>query len=195
MKIYTRRGDTGTTGLLGGERVPKSHPRIRAYGAVDELSSAMGWAASVVTDAEIGAHLTLLQHDLFVLGAHLAMPPSSGDRGRPETPALPASRVKQMEEWMDEAGSELPPLRAFILPGGSQGGAGVHLARTVCRRAEREVVALSEIEAVHEDVLRYLNRLADLLFVLARLENTRSGQSEVTWDKDREPVNPPHSQP
>lgn len=184
MKIYTRTGDQGTTGLFGGGRVPKTHPRLAAYGTVDELNSVVGLARTLVLDEEIGSRLGALQHDLFALGAHLATPPPVGSRRRPETPELPTSRVAEMERWMDEAEGELPPLREFILPGGCRGAAALHQARTVCRRAERETVALAETEGPQEDVLRYLNRLSDLLFVLARLENARSGTPEVTWRKE-----------
>ena len=184
MKIYTRTGDQGTTGLLGGGRVPKSHPRIAAYGTVDELNSTVGWAASVVEDPETRDRLSLLQHDLFALGSHLSVPPLPPGRRRPETPALPLGRVPEMEAWMDEAERELPPLREFVLPGGTEGASALHVARTVCRRAEREAVALGELEAVEEGVLRYLNRLSDLLFVMARLANARAGRADVAWRKE-----------
>jgi cob(I)alamin adenosyltransferase len=182
LKIYTRTGDDGSTGLFGGGRVAKTHPRIAAYGTVDELNSVLGLAITLVVDAETRGRLELLQHDLFVLGSHLSVPPPEGTRPRPRTPDLPRSRVAEMEGWMDSAELELPPLREFILPGGAPGAAALHLARTVCRRAEREVIALGEREAVEEDVLRYLNRLSDLLFVLSRHENHRTGTPEVLWN-------------
>lgn len=181
MKIYSRTGDAGDTGLFGGGRVPKHHPRVAAYGAVDELNAWLGRALVDVSDAEIGARLSTLQRDLFALGAELATPPAPEGRRRPETPALPMGRIDEMEAWIDEASSELEPLRRFILPGGSAGSASLHVARTVCRRAEREVTSLSSSEPLDESVIRYLNRLSDLLFTLARLENARAGVQEVTW--------------
>lgn len=184
MKIYTRTGDKGTTGLLGGGRVRKSHPRVEAYGTVDELNSVVGWAAAKVADGEIRARLSLLQHDLFAMGAGLSVPPPRDAGKRPRVPDLPQERVAEMEAWMDAAEGELPPLREFVLPGGAAGAAALHVARTVCRRAERSVVALGEEEGVDEAVLIYLNRLSDLLFVLARLENVRAGRSDVVWRKE-----------
>jgi cob(I)alamin adenosyltransferase len=184
VKIYTKTGDAGTTALLGGGRVRKSHPRVAAYGTVDELNSAVGWAIAASSDAQIRARLSLLQHDLFTLGAELARPPKAEGRKRPEVPELPLPRIAEMERWMDEAEGELAPLREFILPGGSPGAAALHLTRTVCRRAEREIVALAESEPIDAEILRYLNRLSDLLFVLARLENARTGTPDVVWRKD-----------
>lgn len=183
MKIYTRTGDKGETALFGGGRVPKDHLRVRAYGAVDELNSVLGWVVTQVSDTSIREGLEPLQHDLFGVGAELATPPARENRTRPATPDLPVGRVEEMEEWMDEAMEEIEPLDEFVLPGGSPGAAALHMARTVCRRAEREVVALAEEEAVDEDVIRYLNRLSDLFFALARLENARSESGDVTWKK------------
>ena len=129
-----------------------------------------------------------MQHDLFALGAELATPPPTDGRRRPDTPSLPIARVAEMESWMDEADGELPELRAFVLPGGTPGAAALHLSRTVCRRAERSVVRLTEsepeAEPVSEDVVRYLNRLSDLLFTFARLENHRSHTSDIEWKKE-----------
>ena len=184
MKIYTKTGDGGTTALLGGGRVRKSHPRVAAYGTVDELNSVVGWAISVGDDGEIRAFLALIQHDLFTLGAELARPPKAEGRKRPDVPELPLPRIAEMERWMDDAEAELAPLREFILPGGSPGAAALHVARTVCRRAEREVVALAENEPIDAEILRYLNRLSDLFFVLARLENARTSTPDVVWRKD-----------
>jgi cob(I)alamin adenosyltransferase len=184
MKIYTRTGDAGTTALLGGGRVRKSHPRVAAYGSVDELNSAVGWAIASIDDAQIKERLSVLQHDLFTLGADLARPPKAEGRKRPEVPELPLPRITEMERWMDEAEGELEPLREFILPGGSAGAAALHLTRTICRRAEREIVALAENEPIDAEILRYLNRLSDLLFVFARLENARGGRPDVVWRKD-----------
>lgn len=181
MKIYTRRGDAGTTGLLGGGRVSKVHPRVEAYGTVDELNAVLGWAAVEVSQDDIRERLEPLQHDLFAIGADLAVGTDGGTR--PQVPGVPEARVAEMEGWIDTVDEEVPPLRAFILPGGSRGAAALHVARTVCRRAERSVVALAEADDVDALVLRYLNRLSDLLFALARLENHRSGATDVAWRK------------
>jgi len=183
VKIYTRTGDDGGTALFGGGRVRKHAARVEAYGTVDELNSVLGWALAVVADPRIRERLADTQHDLFALGSDLATPPPSGNRKRPSTPALPLGRVTAMERWIDEADEELPELRAFILPGGAPGAAALHVARTVCRRAERSAVKLAEDEAVDPDVLTYLNRLSDLLFTFARLENHRAGHGDVEWVK------------
>jgi cob(I)alamin adenosyltransferase len=184
QRIYTKTGDAGDTGLFGGGRVPKSHPRVEAYGGVDELNAVLGWALADVTAAGIREQLRLVQADLFVLGAHLATDVPDG-RPQPRLPALPEGRVAEMEGWIDEAESELPELRSFILPGGSRGGAALHVARTVCRRAERRVVELAAGDDVSSLIPVYLNRLSDLLFVLARLENHRAGESEQAWQPER----------
>lgn len=184
MKIYTRTGDAGETGLFGGGRVGKDHNRVDAYGTVDELNASIGWAVTQVVDAEIRARLALLQHDLFTLGAELATPPSGDGRKRPEVPLIPAGRIGEMEAWMDLADAELPELRAFVLPGGSPGAAALHVSRTICRRAERTVVHLATTDPVDGTVITYLNRLSDLLFTLARLENDRHGVGDVEWEKN-----------
>jgi cob(I)alamin adenosyltransferase len=188
MKIYTRTGDDGGTALFGGGRVRKNDRRVEAYGTVDELNAVLGWALTQVADPEVKARLGLVQHDLFALGADLATPPAEDGRRRPETPALPVDRIPSMERWMDGADDELPALRAFILPGGSGGAAALHVARTVCRRAERAVVALADVGSVDAEVVTYLNRLSDVLFTFARVENLRSGRPDVEWEKipDRE---------
>jgi cob(I)alamin adenosyltransferase len=183
MKIYTRTGDDGGTALFGGGRVRKHDLRVDAYGNVDELNSVIGWAITELKDERSAERLRQVQHDLFAIGSDLATPPARENRVRPSTPVLPLQRVVAMERWIDEADEELPDLRAFILPGGSGGAAALHVARTVCRRAERSAVHLAENEAVNQDVLTYLNRLSDLLFTLARLENLRSGRSDVEWVK------------
>jgi cob(I)alamin adenosyltransferase len=187
MKIYTRTGDDGGTALFGGGRVRKSDTRVEAYGGADELNSVLGWALTQVEDGSIRERLSSIQHDLFALGAELATPSRSGNRPRPQTPVLPLERVVMMERWIDEADEELPELRAFILPGGEAGAAALHVARTVCRRAERSVVRLAESEPVNLDIITYLNRLSDLLFVLARLENRRAGTADVEWAKPTGP--------
>lgn len=184
MKIYTRTGDAGDTALFGGGRVSKDHHRVAAYGTVDELNAAVGVAVAAVGDDEVRERLGQVQHDLFALGANLATVPAQEDRPRPKgVPELPLSRVEEMEGWMDGADAELPPLRAFILPGGTSGAAALHFARTVCRRAERAVVHLATLEPVEEGVVVYLNRLSDLLFTFARLENHRSGVGDTEWRK------------
>lgn len=184
MKIYTRTGDEGTTALFGGVRVSKDHSRVKAYGTVDELNAVVGQAVVVVEDAEIVGRLERIQHDLFAVGAVLAT--ASPEEGRPRPkgiPDLPTARIDEMEGWIDEATETLPELRAFILPGGSPGAAALHLARTVCRRAERAVVQLATRESVDETIVIYLNRLSDLLFTFARLANHRSGTPDVEWRK------------
>ena len=182
MKIYTRTGDTGDTALFGGGRVPKDHPRVVAYGAVDELNSVLGWALTEIAPGATADRLARVQHDLFTLGSDLATPPARPGRRRPVTPPLPSARIAEMEGWMDEMDAQLPALERFILPGGAPAAAALHVARTVCRRAERAVVALGAAEAVAPDVVAYLNRLSDLLFVCARLENARAGRGDVPWE-------------
>jgi cob(I)alamin adenosyltransferase len=183
MKIYTKTGDAGQTSLFGGGRVSKDHQRVAAYGMVDEVNAAIGAAVARVEDPDVGRRLQSLQHDLFALGAVLATPPQDDGTPHPHLPPMPRSRVDDMETWMDEAERELPELRQFVLPGGTDGAATLHLARTTCRRAERAVVHLATLEAVDADVVRFLNRLSDLLFTLARLENHRAGRPDVLWEK------------
>ena len=187
MKIYTRTGDTGETGLFGGTRVPKDNVRVDAYGTVDELNATIGWAVAQVSDAEIRGRLALLQHDLFSLGSNLATPPVQERGKKPKLPPMPTQRVEEMEAWIDAADTELPALRAFVLPGGCPGAAALHVARTVCRRAERAVVRLSGTKGSEAELLAYLNRLSDLLFTLARLENHRNGAGDIEWVKHLEP--------
>ena len=185
MKIYTRTGDAGDTALFGGGRVSKDHHRVAAYGTVDELNASVGMAVALVSDDQVRDRLSRVQHDLFAIGAVLATIAPQDDRPRPKgLPELPTERIEEMEAWMDAATEELPPLRAFILPGGAAGAAALHLARTVCRRAERAVVHLATLEQVEEGIVVYLNRLSDLLFPFARLENARSGQGDVEWRKE-----------
>ena len=183
MKIYTRRGDGGDTGLLGGGRVAKDHPRLRAYCTVDELSSCLGLARGQTGIPATAARLVRIQRDLFAIGASLARPPAAEGRKRPPVPEVPVERVAEMEAWMDETDAELPPLRNFILPGGAPAAATLHLARSVCRRAERVTVSLAAREAVAAGILRYLNRLSDLLFLLARVANHAPGAADQTWEK------------
>ena len=183
MKIYTRRGDEGDTGLLGGGRVAKDDPRLHAYGTVDELSSCIGLARGQTGVSATAARLVRIQRDLFAIGASLALAPAAAGRKRPEVPEVPVDRIGEMEAWMDEADDNLPPLRNFILPGGAPAAATLHLARSVCRRAERVTVSLAAREAVDEGILPYLNRLSDLLFVLARVENLAEGAPDQTWER------------
>ena len=180
MKIYTRTGDSGETGLFDGSRVSKADPRVDAYGAVDEANALLGVAAASTTDAELRGILHDLQRDLFAVGAQLA-DPKWGEKPRKEKTHLTEARVAALEALIDRAEAELPPLKRFILPGGSQVGAVLHLARTVCRRAERRMVALGATAAVAPLLLTYINRLSDLLFVLARRASRRDGCEEIPW--------------
>ena len=190
MTIYTKTGDGGDTALFGGGRVPKNNRRVEAYGAVDELNSFVGLAltslANADADADAGVRrgLLLIQNDLFALGANLATPEGDGSRPRPKTPDVPVTRVEAMEGWIDQATEELPELRQFVLPGGTETAAMLHVCRSVCRRAERAVVALGREEPLDPGIVPYLNRLSDLLFVWARLENLRAGQADVPWSKE-----------
>ena len=184
MKIYTKTGDRGDTGLFGGGRVAKSHPRVEAYGTVDELNSLVGLATEAVEDSMVRARLRSIQHDLFCIGATLATSPAKAARIASGMPVLPEARIGDMETWIDEASAELDELRDFILPGGTRAAALLHVCRTVCRRAERAAVALAESEVVEEGILPYLNRLSDLLFVWARLENHQGGEPDTLWAKE-----------
>jgi cob(I)alamin adenosyltransferase len=181
MKIYTRTGDSGETGLFGGGRVPKDHPRVAAYGDVDELNSAIGLARATEPAAFFDALLETVQRDLFSIGGHLATPDPERVAKALEKASLSAGRIVEFEAAMDAADAELPPLRAFVLPAGTPNAAALHLARTVCRRAERSTVGLARESEVPELFVVYLNRLSDLLFTLARLANHRGGSGDVTW--------------
>ncbi|HUK35366.1 MAG TPA: cob(I)yrinic acid a,c-diamide adenosyltransferase [Vicinamibacterales bacterium] len=178
MKIYTRTGDAGETSLFGGLRVSKRDPRVAAYGDVDELHAHLGVARASASDAHIDAELLQLQRDLFALGAQLADPAEK--IGSHVTKAvLGDADVLRLEQLIDRLEADLPPLRHFILAGGSACGAALHVARAVCRRAERGMVALEP--AVDPVLLKYINRLSDLLFVLARAANHRAGAAEMPW--------------
>ena len=179
-RIYTRTGDQGETALFGGGRVAKSNVRVEAYGSVDELNSVLGWAMTQL-EAGLLTRLEQVQADLFTIGAILATPEERTRGRKPSIPSLREERVKDLELWIDEMEAELPELRTFILPGGSPGGAAVHVARTVCRRAERRVVALSTEESIQTVIVTYLNRLSDLLFVLARSVNQKTSVPERAW--------------
>jgi cob(I)alamin adenosyltransferase len=183
-QIYTRTGDSGTTGLFGGGRVPKDHPRVEAYGVVDELNSAIGVAVSFMTHPGLVSELSAIQNELFNIGAELAS--ESGAQKAADYARMftdPDEKIGALENLMDELDAALPPLTTFVLPSGSQAGALLHLCRTVCRRAERAVVTLGHAEPVNADLGRYLNRLSDLLFVMARYVNQADGQPETEWRK------------
>jgi cob(I)alamin adenosyltransferase len=177
VKIYTKTGDEGDTGLFGGGRVPKDDPRVRAYGEVDELNAALGMAAALPPDGFEPALLQTIQRDLFSIGAELATPDQAKLRGTP----IAASAIGALEETIDNYEEQLAPLKNFILPGGTPKACAFHLARTICRRAERSVVSLARDQAVNPHIIHYLNRLSDLLFVLARAVNAKAGTPDVAW--------------
>ncbi|GAB5519333.1 MAG: cob(I)yrinic acid a,c-diamide adenosyltransferase [Rhodothermales bacterium] len=181
MKIYTRTGDQGTTALFGGGRVVKSHPRIEAYGTVDETNSILGLVrshlANAPTCADADVVLTRIQNELFVAGADLATPLNA----KPFVPRIGTDLVTALESDIDRFDGDLPPLKAFILPGGHVAASVLHLARTTCRRAERLTVELAALEPINEDTIVYLNRLSDLLFTLSRWVNYATGVSDVEW--------------
>lgn len=182
-KVYTRTGDGGTTALGGGQRVPKDAPRIEAYGTVDELNSLLGVVLAEGLPPELAEPLGRVQNDLFHLGSDLCV--LEEDKEKMPVPRIEERHVEALEELIDSLSENVPPLENFILPGGSRAAAGLHLARTLCRRAERRIVTLAAEEAVGEWVLRYLNRLSDLLFVMARWQNRAQGVSDVLWDSRR----------
>lgn len=177
MKIYTRTGDLGQTSLFGGARVPKSDPRIEAYGTVDELSSHIGIARTTPLPSDVDAILHQVQLDLFEVGAHLASP------GTSRFPGVDVARIEELERAIDAMERELTPLATFILPGGSTSAAQLHVARTVCRRAERLVVALQDDSPATASTITYLNRLSDYLFVAARFANKRADVDDVPWKR------------
>ena len=179
MRIYTRTGDGGETALFDGRRVSKADLRIDACGAIDELNAVVGFVRAAGIDAEIAGMLTAIQRDLLALGGRLA-DPQHRIAARVTKVALGKDDIARLEGWIDRFDEELPPLGRFVLPGGSQAGAALHLARTVCRRAERRMVALGP-DALEPELLAYVNRLSDLLFVMARAVNQRAGESEIEW--------------
>jgi cob(I)alamin adenosyltransferase len=181
MRIYTRTGDAGETGLFGGGRVPKDHMRVQSYGDVDELNSTLGLARATAPGDFSDALLESIQRDLFAIGGHLATPDPARVREALEKASLSVDRITVLERAIDAAEDQLPPLKAFVLPAGTPKAASLHLARTVCRRAERSVVHLSHEAEVPELFITYLNRLSDLLFTLARLANHQAGVGDVTW--------------
>lgn len=181
MKIYTRTGDSGDTGLFGGGRVPKDDPRVEAYGDVDELNAVIGMARSAESMPRVDEVLVPIQRDLFSIGALLATPDVEKMQSHLAKARIGDERIAELEHAIDACDQELEPLKAFILPGGTQKAAALHVARTVCRRAERRVIHLQREVELPQIVVVYLNRLSDLLFTLARLANVRAGAGEVTW--------------
>jgi len=183
-QLYTRTGDRGETGLFGGRRVPKDHPRVVAYGTIDELNSALGVAVSFIRQRALVATVQSIQNELFDLGAELASErPVRRTAKQAAVFQLGPQHVRRLEQLIDAYDAKVPPLRTFILPGGGQAASFLHLARTICRRAEREAVALARTQRLNEQILVYLNRLCDLLFVLARYANRAARKREITWSK------------
>jgi cob(I)alamin adenosyltransferase len=179
VKIYTRTGDAGDTGLFDGTRVAKDDPRVAAYGDVDEINAWLGLANTEVGESDLRPMLERIQRDLFAVGARLA-DPSRKIADRVSKAAVTSEDISRLEVWIDGLESELPTLRRFILAGGCRGGAMLHVARTICRRAERAIVSLGR-DAFEPEVLIYVNRLSDLLFVMARVANRRAGVPETEW--------------
>ena len=179
MKIYTKTGDDGTTGLFGGRRVAKYSLRIDAYGTVDELNAVIGIALTHEMPSQIQEHLTILSSLLFTVGSDLATPQDASVKS--SVPSVTEDYVAQLEKWIDSYEEQLPALKNFILPGGSPAGAHLHLARTVCRRAERAIVALKQEEDINPTVLRFINRLSDYFFVAARYANAKLGFEDIEW--------------
>ncbi|HEV8631070.1 MAG TPA: cob(I)yrinic acid a,c-diamide adenosyltransferase [Thermoanaerobaculia bacterium] len=179
-RIYTRTGDRGDTALGAGQRLPKDHARVEVYGTVDELSSALGVALAAGLDARLDGELRRVQNELFHLGADLCV--REEDKANRPGPRIEERHVAALEATIDELNAALPPLANFVLPGGTPGAAQLHVARTICRRAERLLVTLTRDEAVGAQTLPYLNRLSDALFVMARWENHRRGVPDVLWD-------------
>lgn len=180
--LYTRTGDAGTTSLVGGERIEKDSVRLEAYGTLDELSSFLGLiAANPDCTSEVKGQLYEIQNMLFNIGCYLATSVKEGTH--PEVNGMTKEDISKVESWIDALDEQVPPLRAFVLPGGSRAAAETHMARTICRRTERRVITLANMEYVSQDVIKYLNRLSDYLFVLARYFNFITGISEITWKK------------
>jgi cob(I)alamin adenosyltransferase len=181
MKVYTRRGDGGQTDLFGGERVAKDALRVEAYGAVDELNAALGVAAGATAERDLRELLASLQSLLFALGGSLATP-DAAHRAKSGLPEPMPADVDELERRIDAFETELAPLKRFVLPGGTPAAAALHVARTVCRRAERRCVQLARDEEVDATCIAFLNRLSDLLFVMARVANRRAGVGDVEWE-------------
>jgi cob(I)alamin adenosyltransferase len=181
MKIYTKTGDAGDTGLFGGGRVGKDHPRVEAYGDVDELNAILGLVRALEPMPRVDEVIVPIQRDLFAIGALLATPDREKMRASLEKARIDDTRIRELEVAIDHCEGELDPLRTFIVPGGTAKAASLHVARTVCRRAERRVVSLSKTEELPSIVVIFLNRVSDLLFMLARVANRRAGAGEVSW--------------
>lgn len=180
--LYTRTGDRGTTSLVGGERIKKNSTRLEAYGTLDELSSSLGViAADSECAKEVKEQILEIQNELFNLGAYLATAVPDGEK--PACTSLDAAKIEALESWIDSLDGQTPKIRAFVLPGGSKLAAECHMARTICRRAERAVLALAETEYVDPAVTRYVNRLSDYLFIAARFQNFMQGVDEIVWKK------------
>jgi len=175
-KVYTRTGDNGTTGLGDGSRIAKDSPRIAVIGSIDELNSQIGLLLTETLPPRIQAMLIAIQHDLFDAGGEISIPGSA---------RLTAEHVQQLERWIDSLNDTLEPLKEFILPGGHRAAALCHVARSICRRAERLLTGIAKSEAINPQTLTYLNRLSDLLFVMARYINNQAGNADVLWQKDR----------
>ena len=184
-KIYTRSGDDGTTGLVGGSRIKKNDLRVKCYGELDELNSFIGWARTASENSgliEIENQLAVIQNEIFDLGAYLASPEDSGEGVFKGVPlSLNKTHIERLEQWIDKAVGNLPELKSFVLPGGSDLNSILHVARTVCRRTERSLLDLMEIQKVEGDALKYLNRLSDYLFSLARKASAESKLPEYLW--------------
>ncbi len=187
MKIYTKTGDKGETGLFGGRRVSKADPRVEAYGTVDELNAHVGWAVSLLEESPLREALRSIQSELLTVGADLAAPPGLGPAVTARTVSLLPGASVRLEALIDQWDAELPPLTQFILPGGCPAASALQICRAVCRRAERAVVLLERSSPVNPEVVVYLNRLSDLLFVLARWVNAKRVVSEPVWSPPREP--------
>jgi len=181
LKIYTKTGDSGTTGLFGGGRVKKDDVRVEAYGDVDELNACLGMVRAAEMMPRVDEVIAPIQRDLFAIGAILATPDLARMQEQLAKARIDDERIAQLEQAIDDCDVELAPLKAFILPGGTPKAAALHVARTVCRRAERRVVHLQQSVELPHLVVVYLNRLSDLLFSLARVANKRAGAGEVTW--------------
>jgi cob(I)alamin adenosyltransferase len=181
MKIYTKTGDKGETGLFGGDRVSKDSLRITAYGTVDELNAFIGYAITEIKDISVKENLLTIQNYLFFIGSDLATPETEKN-SKLNIQRTPESFYKELEKLIDHYDSQLEKLENFILPGGSKGAALLHICRTVCRRAEREVVALKKTVTIGNNIIIFLNRLSDLFFVLSRFENKVSNLSDTIWD-------------
>lgn len=180
MKIYTRTGDQGRTSLFGGRRVTKHHLRLEAYGTLDELNAVLGWYRARCGDPDLADTVLDIQSRLFDVGAHLATP-SSAMKAKKHLPPIGEEQVARLEREIDRLETELPPLTSFVIPGGNEEASLLHVARAVCRRAERSVVRMKSFDTLNKTIVPYLNRLSDLLFVMARVAVHRRGDAEIPW--------------